>query len=298
MSGIRPLDLLSIAAERPPDIDFVLPGLAAGTVGVVCSPGGTGKSMLLLSTVLSVGTGRDVGHIWGTDPRSGRAVYIGLEDPTEILSLRLHEILSYASPDELDHAAQNCVVLPVYGQGWGIVIGTPQGVLQSSRFEATAAALTAMQPRLIVIDTFNRALGGADENSNADVGQVLAVLENLARASGAAILLAHHVSKSAMRDGSGSEQHASRGASALIDNARWMATLSTMSPDEAKRRSIDDDLERRSWVRLDIPKVNYGPPIPTRWLRRRDGGVLAYDVPPTEQKKGKRGGGEDGPPGW
>jgi|JRYH01.1.fsa_nt_gb RecA-family ATPase len=304
MSAIRPLDLKAIAAQRPQPIDFVLPGLAAGTVGIVVSPGGTGKSMLLLSTVLAVAMGRDVGRIWGSDPTAGKTCYIGLEDPEDVLKIRLHDLLSYASADELDLAADQASFLPAFGRGWSVVSKTPQGIITSPRFEATAAALTAARPRLIVIDTFNRALGGADENSNGDVGQVLAVLEGLARTSGAAIVLAHHVSKASMRDGSGSEQHASRGASALVDNARWMAALSVMTPDDAAKRGIEDDVERRSWVRLDVPKVNYGAPVEPRWLQRRAGGVLAADVPPPAMK-GKSNGkkrsiaeGEDAEISW
>lgn len=285
---IRSIDLKATFAERPPAIDFVLPGLALGTMGTIVSPGGTGKSMLLLASVLSVGLGEDLGEIWGTDPTPGPAVYIGLEDPVEILTLRLHDLgqQMHLTSSQIERAAATCHFLPAYGRGWTVATRTPAGVFESERFGATVERLAELRPRLIVIDTLNRALGGADENSNGDMGLVMSFMERMCRVTGAAGLAAHHANKASMRDGSGSDQHAARGASAVTDNVRWQANLQTMTPDDAAARGITDDLIRRKFVKLDVPKVNYGPPQGSRWLERLEGGVLAAGSPPPRTAKG------------
>jgi len=287
---IRGLDLRSTFATRPPEIDFVLPGLALGTVGMVVSPGGTGKSFLLLSAVLSVGLGEDLGLIWGVPPKQGPAVYIGLEDPEEILALRLHDLgkVMKFDADMVERAAANCHFLPAYGRGWTVAVKTPAGLVESERFGATVEALAKLRPRLIVIDTMNRALGGADENSNGDMGLVTSMIERMCRVTGAAGLIAHHANKASMREGDGDEQHAARGASSVTDNFRWQGNLKTMSQDDAARRGIEDDAERKKWVRLSVPKVNYGPPLASKWLKRQEGGVLAAGDPP----KAKSGNGK------
>jgi hypothetical protein len=59
----------------------------------------------------------------------------------------------------------------------------------------TAAHLrknTGNEVLLIVIDTFNRALGGGDENSPKDVGSVVATIARIQNATGAHVLVTHH----------------------------------------------------------------------------------------------------------
>jgi hypothetical protein len=60
--------------------------------------------------------------------------------------------------------------------------------------------------RLIVIDTLNRAMNGADENSSEAMGQVIASIDRLKAATGACVLLVHHSGKDATK---GSRGHSS-----------------------------------------------------------------------------------------
>ncbi|MGF6937111.1 Mrp family chromosome partitioning ATPase [Paraburkholderia sp. UCT70] len=54
------LDIRLTLTTPPPTLDHVLPGLLAGSVGVVAAPGGTGKSMLLTQIALAIAAGQPV----------------------------------------------------------------------------------------------------------------------------------------------------------------------------------------------------------------------------------------------
>jgi len=295
---IEPMDVATSIMTEPPELDFVLPGFLLGTIGMLVAAGSTGKSMLALQTALTVGTGYDVWEIWGERLgyrpegglqrlfRPGRVAYLAVEDPAEVLHHRLHAVAGSWLGDNpykhewADYIAQQVQVLPLFGQGFSVAVPGECGPEASPWYEPLKKHLLELAPRLVIIDTLNRSLGGLDENSNGDMGALLAILERLAREVGAAVLVLHHTSKAAALGGLGLSQQASRGASALTDNCRWQLNLQTMAPDDAQKRGMTD-AERRQWVCLDFSKINYAAPQPQRWLRRGCNGVLdAFHEPP------------------
>ena len=134
--------------------------------------------------------------------------------------------------------------------------------------------------RLIVLDTLSR-IHDRDENSNGDMAKLVATLEHIAARTGASVLYLHHVSKGSAREGQTDQQQAARGASALIDNARWCGFVAKMTEDEAKslsdraydRQPIGKD-RRGFFVRFGVSKQNYDATPHDQWYQRRDGGVL------------------------
>ena len=134
-----------------------------------------------------------------------------------------------------------------------------------------------------------------DENSNGNMAHLVAVLEQVAATTGASVLYLHHVSKGSAREGQTDQQQAARGASALIDNARWCGYVARMTEDEAKRlsdRAHDRQPignERRSYfVRFGVSKQNYDATPLDRWYMRHAGGVLVpvelYEASRNEEK--------------
>jgi hypothetical protein len=69
-----------------------------------------------------------------------------------------------------------------------------------------------------------------------------------------------------------------------------------MTEAESQTRGITD--ERKRWVQVELAKVNYGPPLESRWLYRGDGGVLTGSTQPpkpqAKQASGKATGKGDG----
>jgi RecA-family ATPase len=284
------LDVAAVLRSPPPPLDFVLPGLLAGTVGVLVSPGGVGKSMLALGLATSVAAGRDAWQLTGEDSRPGPVIVVSAEDPAVILARRLHSLRDSAKPLFKDPGVvERLHVKCVHGRGFSL------GSWDGSAFEPSEALTTLerevaeLRPRLLVFDTLNRCLAGVSENDNAAVGRIISEIERIVAPTGTAALVLHHVSKATALGGQGGEQQAARGASAITDNARLQLNLVGMTVEDAEARGITAE-GRRQWVRLVTSKCNYAAPSDDRWLRREAGGVLAQAEPPEPRATGRKGG--------
>jgi RecA-family ATPase len=262
------MDLAEIWSRDPDPIDFVLPGLAVGTVGAIVSAGGVGKTFAMLQTALAIAIGRDVGNLWGSEPKQGRAVYLSLEDPPAVLAIRLHALRQLIPPGLQSLVVENLSVIPGAGEGLAIKTARSNDVELSDWFEAFQDELVRQQPRLVVIDTFNRLLNGVSENDAGLMGWVLQQVEVLANRARCAVIVCHHVSKAAALTGkAGDEAHAARGSSVITDNARWVVNLAT--------RKEKDAGDAPTGVTLAFTKINYGPPKSHRLLVRATDGTLS-----------------------
>lgn len=265
------IDIVDAYTNQPPPLDFVLPGFLAGTVGSIFSAGGSGKSMMTLEAAMAIScsvAGGDLLQI--NPPATGRVIYFAGEDPEVVLRHRIHDMTENMDERAVHAIADRLDLEPMLGVGLDL--------FRDDHMERVIAY--AAESRLIVLDTISRFHSG-DENSNGEMGQLLNRLEKIAVRTGAAVLFLHHVSKSSGRDGSDTGQHASRGASVLTDNARWGASIRRMTPEEAEaftdrpyERAPIGEESRGFFVRMDVPKNNYGPPVETHWYRRGRGGVL------------------------
>jgi RecA-family ATPase len=273
------IDVVQMGRTAAKPLDFVLPGLVAGTTGTLFSPGATGKSFLMLQTAVAIACadlpGTDLLD-WHTHHegglRAGKVLYVAGEDPPPVLHVRLHAIIdALAKPRgpglwrlALDAALRrNLQVIPT--------MGSKLDLLDDLHVDLLSVA--AAGARLIVLDTLSR-VHTADENSNGAMSSLVRNFERITSETGAALIFLHHVAKAAAREQKGDEQHASRGASVLVDNARWGASISKMSKAEAETLGLEED-QRHHYVKLAIPKNNYSAPFESVWFERRQGGVLA-----------------------
>jgi len=277
------LDILAAFKTEPPDLDFIWPGFLAGTVGALVAPGGTGKSFWALEAAMALTCSVPGGDVLRLAPRySGRVIYLAAEDPVPVLIRRVHAIGQYIDQDAQVVIAENLTLEPIMGRRMDVM--NEEHLKYLIEYSNSA--------RLIILDTLSR-LHSLDENSNSDMARLVSVLEYVATSTGAAVLYLHHVSKSSARDSQTDQQQAARGASALIDNARWCGFLTKMTSEEAKKLSNcpDDPYpigpERRGFfLRFGVSKQNYDVPIADRWYQRKDGGVLV-PVELVEPKRGK-----------
>jgi hypothetical protein len=92
--------------------------------------------------------------------------------------------------------------------------------------------------KLISIDTFSRAIAGADENSAKEMSTIVAHLDEIRRQTGATVLLVHHTGKD--------ETRGARGSSSL---PAAVDTILSMT-------SKDDRIELRVEKQRDLPKVD------------------------------------------
>lgn len=284
-----------------PALDFVLPGLLTASIGLIVSPGGVGKSFVALETALAVAAGRDVFGLWGGHPDQGPVVYLNLEDPILALRHRLSamgtwieraaSMPSHASQRvdfskiDWDEVDAHLDVYPAMGTDFAVAVLNERGQPEiAAGWNGFIESMKVRGPRLVILDTLNRAIPGLDENSAGHMSLVLSALERLARAVECAVVVLHHTNKVSMAAGTGAEQQAIRGSSALSDNARWQVNLMRMSREEGARRGLDDT-DRREWIRFDAPKMSYAPATGERWLARTEGGVVVGDQEPPEVRK-------------
>lgn len=265
------IDILSAFENEPPRLDFIWPGFLAGTVGALVAPGATGKSYWALEAVMSIACSVAGGDLLQLGPdQSGRVVYLAGEDPEPALVGRVHSIGQHLHQNAREAIAGNLTLEPIMGRGLN-VMAKPQ---RDRLIEQCAGA------RLIVLDTLSR-VHCLDENSNGDMSRLVSRLEYIAVETGASILYLHHVNKGSAREGQADQQQAARGASALVDNARWCGFVAKMSEVESKklsdraydRQPIGSD-RRGFFVRFGVSKQNYTAVQADRWYERRDGGVL------------------------
>lgn len=260
------LDLHKIIHQVLPPFDFVLPGLIAGTVGVLAAPGGAGKSIFALQAAADVATGADTLGIGIA--ASGPVLLIAAEDPIPVLGLRLQALMRSLPANAQSLLMSKLDVMPALTLGIDLYsAGVDWLPLLAER---------GVGCRLIVIDTLSRTHTG-DENSRQDAGRVMRHLERLADETGAAVLLLHHVGKASVLNGQGNAQQAVRGASTWVDEARWVAYLHGPSDDDVRALGIVES-ERRRYIRFGVSKLNYGEPPENCWLKRGAGGLLTQAI--------------------
>lgn len=271
LESTLPLDIRRAFEETPPPLDFVVQGLKAGTVAILASPGGVGKSFTALELAMGVAApGVDTQLLNLGITSHGRVVMLNAEDPLDVLQQRIHAIGRFLDDGAREGVQEQMTIKSLRGARPNLL--DPKWVDAISRCCEGA--------RLLVIDTLSRFHTG-DENSNAEMGQVISHAELITERTGTSILALHHTSKAATLNGQQSAQQSTRGASALVDNARWQSYLEVMSLKEANEHLVPDAL-RSHFVTFGIAKQNYGRPVAPRWLVKLDQGVLVHVTPGRE----------------
>jgi len=248
-----PLNIVEIYKSELPKLDFVFKGFKGKTIGFISSAGGTGKSMLALHLAFSLADTtcryNFVPMINKITPR-GRVTYLSLEDPQDVLEYRIKAISkcigNYSILEEIN---ANLAIYPLYGKSFSLY---KEKEIQKKELDTLLKL--GETSRLIIIDTFRR-LHDEDENNNGTMSEILKLLENVCNQTGTSILLLHHQNKSAINE-KNNNQTAMRGASALVDNARLVINLSTLTEKEAKEHSIQEE-RRKEYIKVSYAKVNY-----------------------------------------
>lgn len=263
-----------------PTLDFVLPGLLPGTFGLLVAPGATGKSQLALDLAVSIALGRPVAEGLFPACPPGKVVFLAGAECDRILAERMRSLLRLDEQGDANLYA-NLFLFPMAGESCTLFANGQPTALHDELRELSAGA------RLIIVDPLRR-LHGGDENNSADMTRFVVVMEQLAKATGAAVVGLHHANRASAADTA--SQHAARGSSALVDGARWQLNLSRMDEKTAEQHTISE-AERSQYVALDFAKTNYLPPRPRCWLKRGAGGRFSLVQLPTTTPKRRSVGG-------
>ena len=275
--GFRPLRVVASAPQgepKPPLVlhPAVLPDpcdieprqwlygtqLVRGYVTVLVAPGGTGKSAYAMAIVLSLVTNRSLLGEYVFSQVNG-AIF-NLEDPMDELNRRLAALMMRhkIGRDEVEgHLFLDD------GEGRGLTMAS----LDEDGFtvvhpdeEALVKQIKENKIGVVVCDPFAES-HTLEENSNPQMVKAAAAWRRVARQTGCAVLLVHHV-----RKGDATGIDAARGAKALTDSARVGLLLSTMTEIDGEAFNISPD-ERWQYVRLDDAKRNMAPAAKAKWFK-------------------------------
>ena len=265
---VQYVDIFKSLSTDPKPLDFVLPGFLAGTVGILFAKGSTGKSFWSLEAAIAIGCEVAGANVLELDLKtSGSVLYLSLEDPVPVIEHRLRAVGRRISLDAMRAVDKNFQIADLNGKCFDLMDDS----------WITWAITAGQGKRIIIVDTVSR-IHHMDENSNGDMGALMQRLDRLAAETGAAILLLHHANKAADRMGDADQQGATRGASVLLDNARFGAAMIKMTAHEGTTYHTTDGKKiagrKGFYVRMSFPKINYSMAPDDCWYERTDGGVL------------------------
>lgn len=292
MTGPNPfgqrINIRHMLSTSPPPQDHVLPGLLAGTVGMLAGPGGVGKTMLELQVAMAVACGGSIcGGLFengdaaiSKSRKPGRVVLVAAEESVDLIWHRLHAVVVTLSeqPQLFGVEASASALLDLWSENLHLypLAGLPRVSLLSRDLEKTESfhqlSAACEGARLVILDPI-RQFHICDENDSGAMTGLVQLFAELAAKYKPAVCFAHHVNRASTQMGQGDTAGAARGSTALSDGVRWQLNLSKPSKEAARIRGIDED-ERGRFVLADIAKANYLPPQATAVLERRAGGVL------------------------
>ena len=252
---------------RPPERSWILDDyIPTGSVGLLAGAGGTGKSNLSLLMARSIATGKEIGPFKPDRPR--RVVVVNVEDSEDDIWRRLAAQYDRYSLDvkDRDLMRANLTVYPGRGEVGPLMLmdnGNPAPSFYAGWLERS---IDRLRPDLVILDTTSR-LYGLEENRNDHAAVWLALLEKLAGRYGASFLFLHHMAKARAEKGG---QFAVRGASALVDNARFGITLAPMSDKQGARFGVSNHFR---YFQMLNAKANYAEPISPIWFEKHQEGV-------------------------
>lgn len=227
-------------------------------VSVTVSPGGVGKSSLVMMEALCMAA---------NEPKMGEPIYGGPfrvwywngEDPQDenirrVVAAALHHKIkpdAFAERLWIDSGRDMQIKLASMARG--------ELEINDDLFTQMEEALIARQIDVLIIDPLVSA-HLVSENDNGAIDAIIKRLGRVAERAKCAIELVHHVRKPSSADAK-VDVHDARGAGALIAGVRSARILNGMTEDEARDAGINP-ADRFSYFQVDLGKSN---------LSKRDG---------------------------
>lgn len=260
-----------------PEREF-LPGLRKGRVGIISASGSTGKSFFCLQLAMAAAAGGlpVFGNYLPLLQERIRVAYLIGEEDTHDIDRRIRAVCAYYK-EMFNHGLnvwkpmlENLLLIPM--QAHPPCVFDPKGPTNGvARIEKLC---DDFHPELLIIDPlchFHR----ADENNNGEMTHVMQLFTQIAAVKDCALLICHHMGKGSILSGQGALQQATRGASAIVDAARWVMSMTKPIKGGEKDLKTEDGKK----VLVAFPKLNNCAPIEPFTLYRCPGGVLDITDP-------------------
>lgn len=207
--------------------EMILQGLFKGDWGLVVGKGGLGKTTFLLNVCICLASGKPFAPIVpeGQPPR--RVLYLDFESNPQRLQEQFLKVCEQLTDDEnllVDENLQWAFEPEIAGHPWRMT--DPQALKNLAKY------IQQHKIDFVIVDTVSQAAALNDENNNAEVQRKIVVpIRRLVKYCDIGMLLVHHEGKGKTQTGIHDTQYRARGASALMDAARYQITLLPFSQD-------------------------------------------------------------------
>lgn len=182
--GIQPAEreqwtAAELAALEISEDPWLLDGLLIeGGLNLIAGEIASGKTFLCLDLSIAMAT---EGKAWGRNVKPGSVVYFGADNSRDDLTRRVRDLCT----GRAIRPPQENLIFDLSAMD----LGTPAGI-------ATVRQLTSKHnASLVIIDALARYMGSMDENSAADVGDMMASFREISRKTGTAFIIIHHLRK-------------------------------------------------------------------------------------------------------
>ena len=242
-------------AEIPPRQWLYDKRLISGHASLTVSPGGLGKSSLLIVEALAMASGKPL--LGSAPPRPLRVCLWNGEDPHDELERRFAAgVMHYGltAGDIEDRLTVDS------GRSMPLCIARSVGgmaMVDQTQVEAIVEAVEASKADVLIIDPFVTT-HLVSENDNGAINAVISAYRQIADRTGIAIDLVHHSTKLGGNRGTSEENGIAqaRGASALVDGVRSARFLAGMSEDDAARLGLESP---HGYFQIVTGKANLAP---------------------------------------
>ena len=245
--------------KEPEEQHQTIKGLPIGEVGLLVAPGATGKSYFVLNLILS-SCGLTYNHLI---EKPLKTLYVSLEDRLEDIQRRLYAYKKALNITQeiLENTELDFKVIENKSTDRLIEKGVSQK--DNLFFQELNLIIADEKYELVIIDTLIKSYTGFEENNNADMAMVLSHFNTMAINNQCSILLLHHTNKSAVNPNADINQSISRGASSLVDNARFVLSLS---------KNEDD-----TGIICQSVKTNFSAPTSSEYIRSYRGALICEE---------------------
>lgn len=229
--GAITADQLAMTVFGEPEM--VLQGLFKGDWGLMVGIGSVGKTTLMHNICICLAAGRPFLPIIPEGQKPRRVLYLDFESNPWRLQKQIGILRDWLTPAENDLVGKNlhfAIEPQTSGNPWRIT--DRQSLLNVAKY------IQEQKIDLMVIDTVSQGALLNDENSNSEVqNKVVTPMRRLVRHCDVAVLLMHHEGKGKKGSGENQTQYRARGASALMDGARYQITM--MARDKDKKDPVE-----------------------------------------------------------
>lgn len=246
--------------NKPKEQNQTLTGLPIGECGILVAPGATGKSQFVLNLLLA-SCGLTENHLIN---KNMKVLYVSLEDRLDDIRRRLYsyKIALGINKEELEKTELDFKVIENKSAQRLIVKDVSQE--ENPFWKELNTIIEKENYELVIVDTLIKTYSGYEENNNVDMSLVLSHFNTMAIENQCSILLLHHTNKSAVNQNAEINQSISRGASSVVDNSRFVLSLS---------RNEDD-----TGIICQSIKTNFAPPTKCIYNRAYKGTLIIDDV--------------------